>query len=182
MIAYQKIILFLEPIHQHSFMLEYDYEDNIPHGFSCPTQQLLGVAFTCPVNESAGWRQRFVEKPRYRCSGSGQGHIDAMSCHKNQQVIRALGANWRICSCVSASQNPNFCYVGMKAHIGADTASGLVHSLHTTPANISDVAHAHKLLHGQEAHAHTDAGYVGVEKCPEIKQAQQQKEIHHDIQ
>jgi hypothetical protein len=111
MIAYQKIILFLEPIHQHSFMLEYDCDGNIPHGFSCPTQQLLGVAFTCPVNESAGWRQRFVEKPRYRCSGSGQGHIDAMSCHKNQQVMRALGANWRICSCVSASQNPNFCYV-----------------------------------------------------------------------
>jgi IS5 family transposase len=45
-------------------------------------------------------------------------------------------------------------HFGMKAHIGADTQSGLVHSLHTTPANESDVAHAHELLHGQEAHVH----------------------------
>ena len=35
----------------------------------------------------------------------------------------------------------------MKAHIGADAESGLVHSLHTTPANESDVAHTHEVLH-----------------------------------
>jgi len=41
---------------------------------------------------------------------------------------------------------------GMKAHIGADAESGLVHSLHTTAANESDVAHTHQLLHGKNAH------------------------------
>ncbi len=41
-------------------------------------------------------------------------------------------------------------YFGMKAHIGADADSGLVHSVHVTSANESDVAHTHALLHGQE--------------------------------
>ena len=39
-------------------------------------------------------------------------------------------------------------HFGMKAHIGVDADSGLVHSLHTTTANESDVAHAHAVLHG----------------------------------
>jgi IS5 family transposase len=73
-------------------------------------------------------------------------------------------------------------HFGMKAHIGADPESGLVHSLHTTPANESDVAHTHELLHGQEAHVHLDAGYTGVEKRVEIKKAQQQGEIRSDVQ
>lgn len=73
-------------------------------------------------------------------------------------------------------------HFGMKAHIGADPESGLVHSLHTTPANESDVAHTHELLHGEEAHVHLDAGYTGVEKRPEIKKAQQQGEIRADVQ
>jgi IS5 family transposase len=59
---------------------------------------------------------------------------------------------------------------------------GLMHSLHTTPANESDVVHAHELLHGQETHVHMDAGYVGVEKRQEIKQALQQQEIRADVQ
>jgi transposase, IS5 family len=58
-------------------------------------------------------------------------------------------------------------YFGMKAHIGADADSGLVHSLVTTPANASDVSQAHALLHGEEKHALGDAGYHGVEKRKE---------------
>ena len=42
-------------------------------------------------------------------------------------------------------------HFGMKAHIGADADSGLVHSLHATAANESDVAHTHEVLHGQES-------------------------------
>ncbi|SUA53177.1 Transposase DDE domain [Oligella urethralis] len=41
-------------------------------------------------------------------------------------------------------------YFGMKAHIGVDAASGLVHTLVTTPANTHDVTQAHALLHGEE--------------------------------
>ena len=35
----------------------------------------------------------------------------------------------------------------MKAHIGVDDASGLVHHVECTAANVSDVTQAHKLLH-----------------------------------
>ena len=37
----------------------------------------------------------------------------------------------------------------MKAHIGADAASGLVHSVTGTAANVSDISQAHALLHGK---------------------------------
>jgi transposase, IS5 family len=59
-------------------------------------------------------------------------------------------------------------YFGMKAHIGADEASGLVHSVEGTAANVSDISQAHALLHGEEKPTGADAGYIGVEKRPEI--------------
>jgi IS5 family transposase len=62
----------------------------------------------------------------------------------------------------------NQCYFGMKAHIGADEASGLVHNVEGPAANVSDISQAHALLHGQEKHAGADAGYTGVEKRPEV--------------
>lgn len=58
-------------------------------------------------------------------------------------------------------------YFGMKAHIGVDAESGLVHSLEGTAANTNDVTQTHKLLHGEEQHAFGDAGYQGVEKREE---------------
>ena len=72
-------------------------------------------------------------------------------------------------------------HFGMKAHIGVDAESGLVHSVHATAANESDVAHTHELLHGEEAQAFADAGYTGVEKRAEIVQAQADGEIRADI-
>src|SRR3546814_18384133 len=41
-------------------------------------------------------------------------------------------------------------YFGMKAHIGVDTDSGLVHTVTTTPANVADVTQTGALLHGDE--------------------------------
>ena len=38
-------------------------------------------------------------------------------------------------------------HFGMKAHIGADAETGVVHSVTTTPANVHDVTEAHQLLH-----------------------------------
>jgi IS5 family transposase len=55
-------------------------------------------------------------------------------------------------------------YFGMKAHIGVDVESGLVHSVKCTPANVHDITVAHELLHGKEKIAFADAGYVGIEK------------------
>lgn len=58
-------------------------------------------------------------------------------------------------------------YFGMKAHIGVDAHTGLVHSVKGTSANESDVVHAHDLLHGQEREVFADAGYQGVDKRPQ---------------
>lgn len=73
-------------------------------------------------------------------------------------------------------------HFGMKAHIGADAESGLVHSLHTTAANESDVAHTHAVLHGEETMAFLDAGYTGVQKREEVVQAQAEGKIRGDIE
>lgn len=58
-------------------------------------------------------------------------------------------------------------YFGMKAHIGADAQSGLVHTLIGTSANVHDVTQAQALLHGDETDVFGDAGYQGVEKREE---------------
>jgi IS5 family transposase len=46
---------------------------------------------------------------------------------------------------VKQTKKGNEWHFGMKAHIGVDAASGLVHSVHATPANESDVANAHEI-------------------------------------
>jgi IS5 family transposase len=61
-------------------------------------------------------------------------------------------------------------YFGLKAHIGVDKESGLVHTLVTT-ANVSDISQTAALLHGQEQDVWLDAGYVGVEKREEMQAA-----------
>ena len=61
----------------------------------------------------------------------------------------------------------NAWHFGMKLHIGVDAASGLVHSLATTAANVNDVTQAHRLLHGGETEAWGDAGYQGAGRRPE---------------
>ena len=58
-------------------------------------------------------------------------------------------------------------HFGMKAHIGVDAESGLVHTVVTTAANVGDVTQAHALLHGEETAVFGDAGYQGVEKREE---------------
>ncbi|MCB9358289.1 MAG: IS5 family transposase [Zoogloeaceae bacterium] len=58
-------------------------------------------------------------------------------------------------------------HFGMKAHIGVDAKSGLVHAVIGTAANVSDVSQTHALVHGEESDVFGDAGYQGVEKRPE---------------
>lgn len=58
-------------------------------------------------------------------------------------------------------------YFGMKAHIGVDDESGLVHRVVGTAANIADVTQVDKLLHGEENRGGADAGYTDVEKRPD---------------
>ncbi len=65
-------------------------------------------------------------------------------------------------------------YFGMKAHIGADRDSKLVHTVVVTAANVADITKTAELLHGQERQVHADAGYTGVEKRAEIAALQRQ--------
>ena len=58
-------------------------------------------------------------------------------------------------------------HFGMKAHIGVDADSGLVHSVIGTAANVNDVTQGHGLLHGDETVVFADAGYQGAVKRPE---------------
>lgn len=62
-------------------------------------------------------------------------------------------------------------HFGMKAHIGVDAASGLVHTVTTTAANAHDVTQAHKLLHGDERDVFADSGYRGAHKRQQVKDA-----------
>jgi IS5 family transposase len=55
-------------------------------------------------------------------------------------------------------------HFGMKAHIGVDADSGLVHSVIGTAANVNDVTQGQALLHGQECAVFADAGYQGASK------------------
>ena len=60
-------------------------------------------------------------------------------------------------------------HFGMKAHIGVDADSGLVHTVVGTSANVNDVTQAHALVHGEETDVFADAGYQGVDKRDETQ-------------
>ena len=61
-------------------------------------------------------------------------------------------------------------YFGMKAHIGVDSQSGLVHTVTGTAAHVADITETEKLLHGEEQVVFLDAGYTGIEKRAEVKE------------
>ena len=61
-------------------------------------------------------------------------------------------------------------FFGMKAHIGVDADSGLVHTVRGTSGNVNDVVEANSLLHGHETNVFADAGYQGAHKRPDAKE------------
>jgi IS5 family transposase len=67
------------------------------------------------------------------------------------------------------SQKGNQWFFGMKAHIGVDAESGLVHTVRGTAGSVNDVVEANALLHGEETEAFGDAGYQGAHKRPDAK-------------
>ena len=58
-------------------------------------------------------------------------------------------------------------HFGMKAHIGVDVASGVVHTVTGTAANEADINQMAAVLHGAEEDVFADAGYTGADKRPE---------------
>ena len=89
--------------------------------------------------------------------------INAPSSTKNQKHTRDPEMH--------QAKKCNQWYFGLKAHVGVDKVSGLVHTLVTTSANVSDISQTPILLHGQEEEVWLDAGYVGVEKREDMQVA-----------
>src|SRR3954467_2446265 len=70
---------------------------------------------------------------------------------------------------IHQTRKGNQWHFGMKAHIGVDVASGVVHTVKGTAANEADINQTACLLHGQEEDGFADAGYTGVDKRPELE-------------
>ena len=70
---------------------------------------------------------------------------------RDPEMVSGTGAQPR------TTKKGNQWYFGMKAHIGADAESGLVHTVRGTAANVNDVVEANALLHGDETDAFGDA-------------------------
>jgi len=86
--------------------------------------------------------------------------IEAPSSTKNQKHERDPQMH--------QTKKSNQWHFSMKAHIGAEAHSGLIHTVMSTAVNAHDVPQAHALLHGQEQYGHGDAGYQGVDKREEM--------------
>jgi len=82
--------------------------------------------------------------------------IAALSSTKNKSVKRDPEMH--------QTQKGNNWHFGLKAHIGVDAESGLVHTVTTTPTNDHDITQAHALVHGEEEAVFGDSGYIGVDK------------------
>lgn len=76
------------------------------------------------------------------------------------------------------TQKGNQWHFGMKAHIGVDADSGLVHTVVGTSANAHDVTQASALLHGEESDVFADSGYRGVHKRDEVMEDHAQVSWH----
>jgi transposase, IS5 family len=68
-----------------------------------------------------------------------------------------------------SSKKGNQWYFGMKAHIGVDAQTGLVHTVRSTAGHVHDINEGNSLLHGQEQVVFADAGYQGIEKRADAK-------------
>lgn len=100
--------------------------------------------------------------------------IAAPSSTKNREKKRDKDAH--------QTKKGNAWHFGYKAHIGVDKASGLVHHVETTAANVHDVTVVPKLLYGEEESIHGDSGYLGAEKREDaITRNNHGKKIHYKI-
>jgi IS5 family transposase len=73
---------------------------------------------------------------------------------------------------MTSSKKGNQWHFGMKAHIGVDTAHGLVHTMEATTGKVSDYSMAETLLHGDELTAHGDRGYADKTREPDRVRAE----------
>ena len=63
-----------------------------------------------------------------------------------------------------SSKKGNQWHFGMKAHIGVDADSGLMHTVRGTAGHVADATQGSSLLHGKETVVYADSGYQGADK------------------
>ena len=79
--------------------------------------------------------------------------IHAPSSTKNQQQERDPE--------MKQTKKGNQWYFGMKAHVGVDSKTKMIHTAVVTPANVADAKVLPELLHGKETRVWGDQGYCG---------------------
>ncbi len=79
--------------------------------------------------------------------------ISAPSSSKNKKKEREPDMH--------STRKGNQWYFGMKAHIGVDSRTRLIHSVAATPANVDDSQVLPDLLHGEETRVWGDSAYTG---------------------
>ena len=98
--------------------------------------------------------------------------IDAPTSTKNKDKARDPDMH--------QTRKGNQWYFGMKAHIGVDNQTKLIHSVAVTAANMHDSQLLGDLLHGDETHVWGDSAYAGqkkllYEQAPQAKDFTQKK-------
>jgi IS5 family transposase len=98
--------------------------------------------------------------------------IDAPTSTKNKDKARDPDMH--------QTRKGNQWYFGMKAHIGVDNQTKLIHSIAVTAANVHDSQLLGDLLHGDETRVWGDSAYTGqkkllYEKSPDAKDFTQKK-------
>jgi IS5 family transposase len=68
-------------------------------------------------------------------------------------------------------------YFGMKCHSGVDAATGYVHTITATAANVADIDETANLIRKDDHTVWADAGYVGIDKRDEVKGDEHLKDI-----
>lgn len=109
--------------------------------------------------------------------------VNAHLSHKGQSLRAGTIVDATIIAAPSSTKNKdgerdpemhhmkkgNQWHVGMKAHIGMDDESGLVHHVECTAADVADVTQVLRLLHGKENAVCGDNGYTGADKREELQ-------------
>lgn len=72
-------------------------------------------------------------------------------------------------------------YFGMKVHAGVDAATGYVHTLTGTSANVHDVSEISKLIRKEDHVVYGDSGYLGAPGREEIKKDEVLSQIEFRI-
>ena len=141
-------------------------------------RQFAGLSLTKPIPDETTILnfRRLLET--YELGGEILSRVNAYLSRKGLMLKRGTIVDATIIAAPSSTKNAegerdpemhqtkkgNQWHFGMKAHIGVDMDSGLVHTVTTTAANEADVNEAEYLLHGKETVVYADAGYTGADK------------------